>query len=103
MNKLKCIATPLIAVAMMTVPMMAQAQSSEAGNATQNYNANDRAYQDGVQAAKLDAAAKRPIDPAKSYLYVHPPVKGDARDKYRSEFTVAYQSAAKQLSSQSGQ
>jgi len=96
MNNLKRIATPLIAVAMMTVPMMAPAQSSPQGNATENSNANvaqTQGYRDGVEAAKLDTLAKRPIDPKKSHLYVNPPVKKDARDGYRTAFTAGYQDA----------
>jgi hypothetical protein len=105
MKKLIRIATPLIAVAMMTSPMIALAQSSQTGNATQN-NSTDwsappagteqaQAYRDGVEAAQLDKAANRKIDPTASYLYNHPKVKKDQRDAYRSSFVQGYQAALK--------
>jgi hypothetical protein len=113
MNNLKRIATPLIAVAMMTIPMMALAQSSQQGNATQNSTtkqwatppadaAQAQAYNDGIEAAKLDAAAKRPVDATKSHLYVNPPVKKDARDGYRTSFTAGYTAAVTHGSNNAG-
>ena len=51
---------------------------------------------DGIEAAKLDAAAKRKIDAKASHLYVHPPVKGnDAVSAYRSAFEAGYQAQLK--------
>jgi hypothetical protein len=88
--KLTRIATPLIAVAMMTLPTLAQAQSSTQRNAVRINLKNDQPYRDGLMAARLDAAAKRPIDPTQSYLYVHPPVKEEARDAYRTAFAIGY-------------
>ena len=105
MKKLTRIATPLIAVAMMTVPMMALAQSSQQGNATQSSSTNNdwttppagtaqpQAYKDGIESAKLDKLTKRAIDPTKSHMYVAPPVKKDARDAYRTSFVAGYQVA----------
>ena len=107
MKKLTRIATPLIAVALMSsVPFMALAQSSQAGNQTQNNATQDwntpppgteqaqQGYRDGIMAAKLDSAAKRKIDAKASHLYVHPPVKGaDAQTAYRSAFESGYQAA----------
>ncbi len=105
MSKLIRFATPLMAVAIMSsAPLTALAQNSPSGNQTQNSTAQDwnappegteqaQAYRDGIEAAKLDKAAKRPIDATKSHLYVHPPVKGNARDGYRASFTKGYQAA----------
>jgi hypothetical protein len=89
---------------MSSAPLTALAQNSPSGNQTQNSTAQDwnappegteqaQAYRDGIEAAKLDKAAKRPIDATKSHLYVHPPVKGNARDGYRASFTKGYQAA----------
>ena len=113
MNKLTRIATPLIAVAMMTVPMMALAQSSQMGNATQNSTTEDwmtptggpeqvQAYHDGIEAAKLDALTKRPVDATRSHLYVAPPVKKSDRDTYRSSFAAGYNAAVKHGATASG-
>ena len=102
MKNINRFATPLIAVAMMTVPMMALAQSSQTGNATDNKTiasadvTQTQAYRDGVEAVKLDTAANRPMDPMKSHLYVAPPVKKDAREGYRTAFVAGYQSALSQ-------
>jgi len=106
MSKLTRIATPLIAVAIMSsVPFIALAQNSQAGNQTQNTATQDwntppagteqaqQGYRDGIEAAKLDKLANRKIDAKVSHLYVHPPVKGDARDAYRSAFEAGYQAA----------
>ena len=103
MSKFPRIAASLIAVTMMTAPMVMAAQQSQ--NQTQNSNQNDwttppagteqgQAYKDGIEAAKLDTVAKRPVDPKTSYLYNHPPVKKSAdRDAYRSSFTEGYKAA----------
>jgi DNA repair exonuclease SbcCD nuclease subunit len=93
MNQLTRLATPLIAVATMTVPMMAQAQISIHRNVTQIHGNHDRPYQDGLLAARLDEAARRPIDPTQSHLYVYPPVKEEARDAYRVAFVIGYKTA----------
>src|SRR5271168_3790303 len=94
------IATPLIAVALMSgAPLFAHAQNNQAPT-TENRSWNtpppgteqaQAAYRDGIDAAKLDMTAKRKIDAKSSHLYVHPPVKGAARDEYRSNFTVGYE------------
>ena len=55
-------------------------------------------YRDGIEAAKLDKVAKRPIDPTKSHLYVHPPVKGAAVADYRNSFEMGYKAALKNAS-----
>jgi len=99
MSKLTRFATPLIAVAMMTAPMMMTAQSSQASNQNTNMSApagagQDQAYKDGMEAAKLDTVANRKVDPTASYLYNHPPVKKAAdKEAYRSTFTQGYKAA----------
>ena len=112
MSKLTRFATPLIAVAIMSsVPFMTFAQSSQAGNATQNNATQDwntpppgteqaqQGYRDGIEAAKLDTLAKRKIDAKVSHLYVHPPVKGaDAQNAYRSAFQTGYDAQLKHQS-----
>ena len=102
MNKLTRIVTPLIAVAILascTLETLAQNQndnkaadyaSAPAGNPEQ-----EQAYRDGVEAAKLDALAKRKVDATASHLYVHPPVKKGARDAYRETFKNGYEAAVK--------
>jgi hypothetical protein len=111
MSKFTRIATPLIAVAIMSsVPFMTLAQNSPAGNPTQNSTTQtedwntppagteqaQQGFRDGIEAAKLDAAAKRKIDAKASHLYVHPPVKGnDAVSAYRSAFEAGYQAQLK--------
>ena len=112
MSKLTRIATPLIAVAIMSsVPFMTLAQNSQAGNQTQNSTTQDwntppagteqaqQGYRDGIEAAKLDTLAKRKIDAKASHLYVHPPVKGnDAVNAYRTSFEAGYNAAIKHAS-----
>jgi hypothetical protein len=106
MSKLTRFATPLIAVALMSsAPIIALAQNSQAGNQTQNNATQDwntppagteqaqQGYRDGIEAAKLDTLAKRKVDAKSSHLYQHPPVKGDARDAYRSSFEAGYAAA----------
>ncbi|HEX9200369.1 MAG TPA: hypothetical protein VF865_12470 [Acidobacteriaceae bacterium] len=109
MSKLIRIATPLIAVAIMSsVPFMSLAQSSQTGNQTQNNATQDwntppagteqaqQGFRDGIEAAKLDKLANRRIDAKTSHLYVHPPVKGnDAVNAYRSAFQNGYDAALK--------
>ena len=53
----------------------------------------------GAQVTAIDASDET-IDIARhhakaSHLYVHPPVKGAARDEYRSGFTAGYEAAVK--------
>lgn len=112
MSKLIRIATPLIAVAIMSsVPFMTLAQNSPRGNETSNNATQDwntppagteqaqQGFRDGIEAAKLDTLAKRKIDAKSSHLYVHPPVKGkDATDAYRSAFEAGYQAALRHQS-----
>ena len=50
-------------------------------------------FRDGIEAAKLDKLAGRPVDPKVSHLYVHPPVKGAAQAEYRSNFENGYKAA----------
>jgi outer membrane murein-binding lipoprotein Lpp len=97
-------ATPLIAVALMSgAPFIAQAQNNQAPTTqSQDWNTPpagteqaQSAYRDGIQAAQLDKAANRKIDAKSSHLYLHPPVKGSARDDYRSSFTAGYEAAVK--------
>ena len=52
-------------------------------------------YRDGILAAKLDVAAKRKVDAQSSHLYKNPPVKGAAKDEYRTSFVAGYQAALK--------
>ena len=106
MSKLTRMATPLMAVAIMSsVPFLALAQNSQSGNQTQNTAVQDwntpppgteqaqQGYRDGIEAAKLDKLANRPISFKTSHLYVNPPVKKDARDSYRSAFQSGYEAA----------
>ena len=109
MSKLTRIATPLIAVAIMSsVPFMTLAQSSPMGNQTQNNATQDwntppagteqaqQGFRDGIEAAKLDKLANRKIDAKSSHLYQHPPVKGnDAVNAYRSSFESGYAAAVR--------
>jgi hypothetical protein len=109
--KLNRIATPLIAVAIMSsVPFMTLAQNATQNNHT--INAKDAAqdwntppagteqaqqgFRDGIEAAKLDTVVKRRIDAKASHLYVHPPVKGaEAVNQYRQSFEAGYAAALK--------
>jgi hypothetical protein len=105
MNKAIRIATPLMAVAIMSsAPFMTLAQSSQTGNNTANTvavqdmrapasGAEKLGYQDGMEAAKLDKVANRPISYKTSHLYLHPPVKAADRDAYRSSFQAGYEAA----------
>ncbi len=106
MKKLTRFATPLIAVAIMSsVPFLSLAQSSQPGNQTQNSSVQEwntppagteqaqQGFRDGIEAAKLDTLAKRKIEAKASHLYMHPPVKGDAKDAYRSAFEAGYKAA----------
>lgn len=110
MRKLTRMATPLMAVAIMSsVPFLALAQNSQSGNNSRNNNTvsvqdwntppagteqAQQGYRDGIEAAKLDKLANRPISAKSSHLYLHPPVKGnEAKDAYRSAFESGYQAA----------
>ncbi|MDP9038245.1 MAG: hypothetical protein M3O02_03090 [Acidobacteriota bacterium] len=107
MSKLNRIATPLMAAAIMSsVPFMALAQNSQSGNQTQNNAAvqdwntppagteqAQQGFRDGIEAAKLDKLANRPVSYKSSHLYLHPPVKGNAKDAYRSAFQSGYEAA----------
>ena len=107
MSKLTRIATPLMAVAIMSsVPFMALAQTSQALLPTSDTTVQgptatpagdaqtQKAYHDGMEAAKLDKLTNRPISFKSSHLYVNPPVKKDARDAYRTSFQAGYEAAA---------
>jgi hypothetical protein len=102
------IATPLIAVALMSgASFFASAQDKPAPAAqSQSWNTppageQAQAYHDGIEAAQLDKAVHRPIDAKQSHLYVHPPVKSAARDSYRSSFVAGYEAAVKHSSATS--
>jgi hypothetical protein len=86
-------------------PLFAHAQASQNAAQTEEWNTPpagteqaQQGYRDGIEAAQLDRAAKRKIDAKASHLYVHPPVKGAARDDYRSGFTAGYEAAVKHSS-----
>jgi hypothetical protein len=107
MKKLIRIATPLIAVALVGgAPLFAHAQNQQAPTTeSQSWNTppagteqEQSAYRDGVQSALADKLAKRPVDPKTSNLYVHPPVKKQARDAYREHFVAGYEAAMKHSS-----
>jgi hypothetical protein len=98
------IATPLLAVALMSsAPLFAHAQNQQA-TTTENQSWNtpppgteqeQSAYRDGVQSALADALAKRKVDAKSSNLYVHPPVRKELRDSYRDHFVAGYEAAMK--------
>ena len=107
MKKTIRIATPLIAVALMSgASFFAHAQNNQAPTAqSQSWNTPppgteqaQSAYRDGIESAQLDITAKRKVDAKSSYRYVHPPVKGAARDEYRLNFTAGYEAAVKHSS-----
>lgn len=101
MKKFACIATPLIAVVLMSgAPVFAHAQNSQKNNPAQAEDWNtppagteqaQQGFRDGIEAAKLDKAAKRKIDAKSSHLYKNPPVKGTAKEAYRDSFEKGYQ------------
>jgi hypothetical protein len=104
MKKLIRIAAPVMAMALMSgSPMFAHAQSTPTQTAqSADWNTPPagseqakQGYRDGIEAAQLDQAAKRKIDAKASHLYVHPPVKGEARDEYRASFAAGYDAAVK--------
>ena len=111
MNKVMRFTAPVIALALMSIaPAFVRAQNSTKNNQTQNAPTEDwntplagteqaqQGYRDGIQALQLDTAAKRKIDAQSSYLYLHPPVKGAAKDEYRASFAAGYQAAMKHQS-----
>lgn len=99
--KINRIAAPLMAVVLMSgAPFFAHAQNSENQNsaAIQDWNTPpagteqaQQGFRDGIEAAKLDKAARRKIDAKSSHLYKNPPVKGAARQDYRDSFEKGYQ------------
>ena len=115
MKKTISITASVIALAIMSIaPAFVHAQTTQ--NQKQNTTAvadwntppagTEQAqlgYKDGIQAAQLDLAAKRKIDAQTSHLYLHPPVKGAARDEYRANFVNGYQAALKHTSSGGGE
>ena len=107
MNKTIRMATPLIALALMSgASFFAHAQSNQTPAAqSRSWNTPpagteqaQAAYRDGIEAAQLDKAAHRKIDAKSSHLYLHPPVKGAARDEYRTNFVAGYEVAVKHSS-----
>lgn len=112
MNKLTRMITPLIAGALISsVSFTMLAQNPPLGNQTPTTTTQDwntpppgteqaqQGFRDGIEAAKLDTAAKRKIDAKSSHLYLHPPVKGaDAVSAYRSAFQVGYAAQLKHAS-----
>lgn len=113
MKKTLRFATPLIAVALMSIaPAFVRAQDSAKNSQTATAEWNtppagteqaQQGYRDGIQAHQLDVAAKRTIDAKVSHLYVHPPVKGAAKDEYRSNFVAGYEAAMKHSSTGGGE
>jgi hypothetical protein len=113
MSKLSRIATPLIAVAMMSsVPSMLLAQATPAAtptqasatqaSATQDWNTPpagteqaQQGYRDGITGAKLDKLTNRKIGATTSHQYLHPPVKSNLQADYRTSFIVGYEAAVK--------
>lgn len=95
--KIVRIAMPLMAVALMGAPVMATAQNSNQQTQAQDWSQppagteQAQGYKDGIEAAKLDKAAKRKIDAKSSHLYKNPPVKGAEKDAYRNSFEKGYQ------------
>ena len=103
MKKLIRIAAPLMAVALFSGASSLYAQASQTQNntaQTQDWNTPppgteqaQQGYRDGIEAAKLDKLAHRPVDAKVSHLYVHPPVKGAAQTDYRNAFENGYKAA----------
>ena len=104
------IATPLIAVALMGgAPLFAHAQDQPAAT-TENSSWQtpppgtkeaQAAYTAGVQSALADKLANRTVDAKASRLYVHPPVKKQSMDEYRTNFQAGYEAAVKHSSTTS--
>jgi len=96
------IAASLMAAALFTgaSSLYAQAPSQNQNAPVQEWNTPpagteqaQQGFRDGIEAAKLDKLAGRPVDPKVSHLYVHPPVKGAAQAEYRSNFENGYKAA----------
>lgn len=91
--------TPLIAAVLMTSPVLSLAQNAQPSTTSaQDWNTppagteqEQQGFRDGIEAAKLDKAAKRPIDAKVSHLYKKPPVKKADQEAYRSSFEKGYQ------------
>jgi hypothetical protein len=107
MKKLIRIATPLIAVALMSgATLLAHAQNNQAPTTeSRSWNTPppgteqaQAAYRDGVESAQIDKTAQRKVDARTSYKYLHPPVKSSARDDYRANFVAGYEAAVKHSS-----
>lgn len=96
-----------IAAALLTLPVMASAQSSQSttqATASAAVDTNAQAYRDGVESATIDMAAKRKLDATKSFRYTHPPVKkGGDREGYLANFTAGYNAHLKEAGASSGQ
>jgi hypothetical protein len=86
---------PFFAHAQNTQAQTSQAQTEDWNTPPAGTEQAQQGYRDGIEAAKLDKAAKRKIDAKSSHLYLHPPVKGNVRDEYRSSFTAGYEAAVK--------
>jgi len=73
----------------------AQAPAEEWNTPPAGTEQAQQGWRDGVEAAKLDKLAHRPVDPKVSHLYVHPPanVKKDAVADYRAAFESGYKKA----------
>ena len=108
MTKLNRVAASLMAAALFSGASSMYAQNPQNQNSAQVQEWNtpppgteqaQQGYRDGIEAAKLDQLAHRPVDPKVSHLYVHPPVKKDAVAEYRSSFENGYKAA---LTHQSG-
>ena len=107
MKMMNRIVAPLIAVALFSgAQLLAQAQNPQQNNSAQEQQTDwntpppgteqaQQGYRDGIEAAKLDKLAHRPVDPKVSHLYVHPPVKGTSVNDYRAGFEGGYKAALK--------
>ena len=96
-----------IAASLMAAALFTGASSLYAQNPSQNQNAPvqewntppagteqaQQGFRDGIEAAKLEKLAHRPVDAKVSHLYVHPPVKGAAQADYRNSFESGYKAA----------
>lgn len=54
---------------------------------------SQRAFRDGIQAARNDWQAQRVIDARRAQYYRHPPTSRSFRDEYRNSFAQGYQMA----------
>jgi hypothetical protein len=100
MKNLIRFAAPALALMMMSGPAVV-AQTQDWNTPPAGTEQAQQGYRDGIQAAQLDRAAKRKIDAKASHLYVHPPVKGAAKDEYRSSFEAGYNAAVQHSNSSS--